>query len=114
MSNTSDWLEGIANIGEESRQREQFRNEKLDKIITELETADPTWFMYYAEGYRISVCDFSLKSAAYDGNPASIEMAHLKRERQNLKRQIVEHRIIPAMHACIRAGFLQPKGDANG
>lgn len=102
-SELQDWMEGIRRSGEESRAREDTLNCRLDKIILELEATDHAWYLKYSRGNEIS---FMLLSCNVTDRGKAQEI-------DKIKRDIVHQDIIPAMYACIRAGFVTPTDEAK-
>lgn len=105
---SDNWLDGIAKIGEETRKREEAQNALLDKIMIELDAVNPLWYLNYEGGGRVQVVHYSIEVLNLQEDPDLREMGTLKYHRATLKRNIIESFIIPAMHACIRAGIVQP------
>lgn len=103
-SQLAEWGDLIHKQGEESRAKENLRNELLDKIIIELDSCNAIWYLLYTSGNEIASSILS-----YNLNEEGIK-AH-RRYVQERKRHIVETCIIPAMHACVRAGFLKPSDE---
>lgn len=103
-SETEDWAAGIRRAGEDSRKKEELRNARLDKIITELDATMSVWFLAYSDGSDIaeSILNHQLDHESFQAHNRFV---------QNRKRWLVEQYIIPAMHACIRAGLLKPSDE---
>jgi len=106
QSESSGWLEGIRRATEDSQKREEQRNARLDKIITELDAASNVWYLNYGDGSDIAE---SILNHQLDHESVQAHNRYV----QNRKRHIVEASIIPAMHACIRAGFVVPADEAK-
>ena len=104
------WLDGMARIGEESMKREKERNAFLDKIITELEATDISWWAEYSTAFEIVRLNQDITDSGFSGE----DNMFAKHRRTELKRRIVERIIIPAAHALIRAGIVKPTEKPDG
>lgn len=95
-----EWSDIVRRLGKESRARQDALDARHDRIIEELEAIDSLWFMYYEDGPIVA------RVLLQDPNDLKGALS--------AKRNIVAKCVIPAMYACIRAGFVTPKDQTNG
>ena len=99
------WLKGMEDIVKDFDEKEAKANAILDKIIVELEAVDPCWWANYSGGAEVARYSYAIQQAVMLANG---DENFNKARRLALKRTIVRQSVIPAMHACIRAGFVTP------
>lgn len=104
-SESQGWIEDIRRAGETAREKERLRDARLDKIISELDSCNIVWYLDYSTGHDIA--NMILTRPVGD----TVEVKAHDNFILQRKRAIVEQYIIPAMHACIRAGFLKPSDE---
>ena len=101
-SQLEEWRDLIRKQGNQDRARQKLRDGRLDKIIAELDSCNAVWYLSYTAGNEIA-------NAFLTYQPD--RDADHRRYVTERKRHIVETCIIPAMHACVRAGFLKPSDE---
>lgn len=99
-----DWMEMVRKHIEASDKKETARYEFLDKIITELDAVDTVWWRHYTQAAEIINCEDAIHTA----NLHKEVNISARNGKKRLKREIVSYVILPAVHACIRAGFVKP------
>lgn len=104
-SQLRDWADAISRSAADAQEKERLRDARLDKIIAELDSCNIVWYLQYTGGNDIAMSNLSYKE---DDNVT--DKMHDNFVLQQ-KRRIVEQCIIPAMHACIRAGLLKPSDE---
>lgn len=103
----TSWMDVINRQRRECEGRVRLRNEKLDKIINELEAVDLAWYLNHVEGVQIARYNKRIVEEAEKHDSVSF-VKILKHSRQELKRKIVEREMIPILHAFLRAGIVKP------
>jgi hypothetical protein len=103
---TMDYHDVIRKQGEESRARQEALNARHDKIIQELQAADPDWWINYPLGRSITATVLAFYRT--DDNEERNRLTNVK---LGMMRETVAAYIIPAMYACVRAGFVKPSED---
>ncbi len=102
MSENSEWLEGIREQSKRDLLATTEEQVKLDKVIWELTADDAVWWVNYPQGRRIAAIQNQLATCTHP-----TEKLRLARCIQADKREIVASYVIPAVRACVRAGYIK-------
>ncbi len=93
------WMDVIQEIGEREKRRLAEENAFLDRVVEQLDRADPKWWWRFADGPAVGFC-ISIDGTLEEKKDQEREIRHLKRK------AIKDHWIFVA--AAVQAGIVAP------